>query len=320
MNQLAVVTPARSDAELIPVLQSSLYPGASEESIRMALAYCRARGLDPMLKPVHIVPMYDKASRSMRDVILPGIPLYRIQAARTGQYAGKTEPEFGPDVTRTIDRVEVTFPAWCRVTVSRIVAGEVRQFTAKEFWLENYATAGRDTDAPNAMWRKRPYGQLAKCAEAQALRMAFPEEVGGAPTGEEMEGKILPPARGETIDGQAQPGPDEVRRPLPETGWGGDEPRGPVYVAANGRRHASPDVAAWTGVWHKRVKALVSAGRQAELREAWERNRAAIAEAAEHDEDAARMVDRAIRDALGEIDEGDGIPAPPGAPPQDPPA
>jgi len=42
---------------------------------------------------------------------------------------------------------------------------------------------------PNTMWQKRPYGQLAKCAEAQALRKAFPEIVSQHPTAEEMEGK-----------------------------------------------------------------------------------------------------------------------------------
>jgi hypothetical protein len=39
------------------------------------------------------------------------------------------------------------------------------------------------------MWQKRPYGQLAKCAEAQALRKAFPEIISQHPTAEEMEGK-----------------------------------------------------------------------------------------------------------------------------------
>lgn len=192
----------RSDDDLIGVMQNSLYPGANADSIRLVLGYCRARGLDPLIKPVHIVPMWDKDTKQTRDVILPGIPLYRIQAARSGAYAGKSEPEFGPDKTMELGGVKVTFPQWCKVTVERIVAGQVRQFTAKEFWLENYATAKRDTDAPNAMWKRRAYGQLAKCTEAQALRMAFPEETGGEPTAEEMEGKSF---AGTTIEHHAEP-------------------------------------------------------------------------------------------------------------------
>src|SRR5256885_16005138 len=46
-----------------------------------------------------------------------------------------------------------------------------------------------DTDVPNEMWSNRPVGQLEKCAEAGALRRAFPEEIGNALTAEEMEGQ-----------------------------------------------------------------------------------------------------------------------------------
>ncbi|MBS7036615.1 MAG: phage recombination protein Bet, partial [Bifidobacterium sp.] len=157
--------------------------------------YCRARQLDPLLKPVHLVPMSVKDSRTgkseWRDVVMPGIGLYRIQADRSGDYAGAREPEFGPDVTQTLTGVEVTFPQWCKYTVfKRMPSGEIVEFSAKEYWIENYATGGRDTTSPNAMWKKRPYGQLAKCAEAQALRKAWPE-IGQQPTAEEMEGKSL---------------------------------------------------------------------------------------------------------------------------------
>jgi hypothetical protein len=41
------------------------------------------------------------------------------------------------------------------------------------------------------MWKKRSRGQIAKCAEAQALRKAFPDTVSSAPTAEEMEGKNM---------------------------------------------------------------------------------------------------------------------------------
>ena len=181
-----------SEGELMQVLQSSLYPGASPESIKLVLGYCKASGLDPMQKPVHIVPMWDSKAGSMRDVVMPGIGMYRTQAARNG-CAGVSEPEFGPDITETIGGQEITYPQWCRVTVKRrISTGEIVEFTAKELWKENYAVkGGKDKSiAPNAMWTKRPYGQIAKCAEAQALRKAFPE-IGSEPTADEMAGKTL---------------------------------------------------------------------------------------------------------------------------------
>lgn len=190
-----------NESELIDVLATSLYPGAAVNSIKMVLGYCKASGLDPMQKPVHIVPMWDSKLGTMRDVVMPGIGLYRTQAARNG-CAGVTEPEFGPDITEKIGAQEITYPAWCRVTVKRrLDSGEMVEFTAKEFWKENYAIKGgkEKSIAPNAMWTKRPYGQIAKCAEAQALRKAFPE-IGSEPTADEMAGKTLNDYEGTTID------------------------------------------------------------------------------------------------------------------------
>ncbi|RVD76830.1 phage recombination protein Bet [Pseudomonas koreensis] len=182
--------PAISEDALVEVLSGSLYPGAAHNSVVMVLAYCKAAQLDPMLKPVHIVPIYQKG-RGMVDTVMPGIGLYRIQAARTGQYAGISDPEYGPTITATLGGIEVSYPEWCRVTVKRQMSnGLVAEFTANERWLENYATASKDTVAPKSMWKRRAFAQLAKCAEAQALRKAFPE-VGSAPTADEMEGKIF---------------------------------------------------------------------------------------------------------------------------------
>ncbi len=184
---------ALSEPELLNVLSSSLYPGANHDSIRMVLGYCKAAGLDPMQKPVHIVPMWDSKAGSMRDVVMPGVGLYRTQASRSQQMAGISEPEFGPLIDDEIGGQRVTYPEWCRVTVKRLLpTGAVAEFTAVEYWLENYAVKGgkEKSIAPNAMWSKRPRGQLAKCAEAQALRKAFPE-VGATPTAEEMEGKQI---------------------------------------------------------------------------------------------------------------------------------
>lgn len=207
-NQIATTS---TENDIMLALKNSVYPGARDESIQLVQAYCRAAGLDPIQKPVHIVPMWDKNSNSMRDVIMPGIGLYRIQASRSEQYAGVTEPEFGEDVTEAIGGAETTYPKWCRVTVKRRMAdGTIAEFTAKEFWRENYAVkGGKDKSvAPNAMWAKRPYGQIAKCAEAQALRKAFPE-IGAQPTAEEMEGKSIEMGEADVVRAA-------LARPVPE--------------------------------------------------------------------------------------------------------
>lgn len=187
-QQSALAT--QSEEDLIQVLQNSLYPGAQIGSVQMVLGYCQAAGLDPMQKPVHIVPMWDKNSRSMRDVIMPGISLYRTQAARTGEHVGTDEPVFGQLVTLDLGGMQIQVPEWCSVTVWRMKQGVRCAFVATEYWVENYATAGKDSVVPNTMWKKRSRGQIAKCAEAQALRKGFPE-VGSAPTAEEMEGKYI---------------------------------------------------------------------------------------------------------------------------------
>lgn len=207
--------PAISEDALVEVLSGSLYPGAAHNSVVMVLAYCKAAQLDPMLKPVHIVPIYQKG-RGMVDTVMPGIGLYRIQAARTGQYAGISDPEYGPPITAKLGGVDVTYPEWCRVTVKRQMSnGLVAEFTANERWLENYATASKDTAAPNSMWKRRAFAQLAKCAEAQALRKAFPE-VGSAPTADEMEGKIFDEAPRD-VSPQRQPEPEpEALPPYPD--------------------------------------------------------------------------------------------------------
>lgn len=206
MNQMTTRAAAgelitEEQAEAIrTALKTSLYPGATDESVDMVLAYCRAGGLDPMTKPVHIVPMWVPEKKQgnrvispagMRDVIMPGIELYRTKAHRTGEYAGQDEATFGPIVDDTLNGVRVRYPEWCSVSVYRLVNGNSVRYTGKVYWLESYATAKRDSDAPNVMWKKRPFGQLEKCAEALALRKAFPEAVGAQPTAEEMEGKAI---------------------------------------------------------------------------------------------------------------------------------
>lgn len=239
VSKTGVPSLTMDENELIEVLTNSVYPGAALASIKLVINYCKARQLDPLQKPVHIVPMDvcvgkgrdGKKIYEKRDVIMPGVGLYRTDAARTGEYAGKTEPQFGePQALKLkyqeeengpVQEREFFFPEWCKVTVKRLIKGVICEYTAVEYWLENYATTGRNSKTPNAMWSKRPRGQIAKCTEAQALRMAFPEAVGAAPTADEMEGKTIDVDEAERIN--------EKLLAHKEGGEGGEKKEVPTY-------------------------------------------------------------------------------------------
>lgn len=189
-------------------LVDAVFPLAKEpSSVILALSYCKARNLDPFKRPVHIVPMWNSAAKRMCETVWPGIGELRTTAFRTGQYAGRDEAKYGETKNECIGSVGVQYPEWCQVTVYRLLGGQRLPFPGpRVYWKESYATAGRDDPSPNAMWRRRPFGQIDKCAEAAALRAAFPEEVGNEYAAEEMEGKIL----GDTIDnttGEVRPTP-----------------------------------------------------------------------------------------------------------------
>lgn len=175
------------------VLTDAVFPAAERpESIIMALAYCRARNLDIFKKPVQIVPIWDKKRGCMVDTVWPGIAELRTTAMRTGEFAGFADTDYGPMIDEKLGGLDVRYPEWAQCTVYRLVGGQRVPFVGpKVFWIETYATAKRDSKAPNAMWARRPRGQLEKCAEAAALRRAFPEEIGNDYAAEEIEGQAF---------------------------------------------------------------------------------------------------------------------------------
>lgn len=247
-------------------LTEAVWPAArTPEAIELALAYCKARNLDPMKRPVHIVPVWSTALGKMVEGVWPGISELRTTAMRTKQYAGCRSTVFGPLIEHTFrSGFKMSFPEWAQKTVFKLVGGQMATFEGPEvYWLETYATAKKDTDTPNAMWLKRPRGQLDKCAEAAALRMAFPEELGDEPTAEEMHGKTLDavdlpePVRNVRVlhaefDPPAQEAPPSALAPPPEPEAEDaefadipDVPEAPAILEAGRPPPAGFDVVAW---------------------------------------------------------------------------
>jgi phage recombination protein Bet len=157
----------------------NLFPGANPNSVLMAWDYCVARRLDPLKKPCHIVEI------NGRDVVLPGIYELRTTAHRTGVYLGHSLPAYGPEEPCA----GVTAPAWCEMTMYRWNPdAKLRIEFPVRAWFREVVAVGKDSKA-NARWRKAPRQMLTKCTEAAGLREAFPDELGGEHTAEELDGQ-----------------------------------------------------------------------------------------------------------------------------------
>lgn len=179
-------------------LANNLFPGADSNSVLMVWDYCVARKLDPLKKPCHIVPMRVRDSKSgdyvWRDVVMPGIYEYRTTATRTGDYLGQSAAEFGP----MIEHLGVKAPEWCKIVVYRWNgnAGMRAEYPARVMFAECAATTKDKKTGElyiNDRWTKAPQQMLEKCTEAAALRKAFPDELGGTHTADEMIGQQLEP-------------------------------------------------------------------------------------------------------------------------------
>lgn len=177
-------------------LANNLYPGAASDSVLMVWDYCVARKLDPLKKPCHIVPMQVKDAKTgdyiWRDVVMAGIYEYRTTATRTGLYLGHSIPEYGPiTACRGVDA-----PEYCRITVYRWnTEAKMRAEYPVEVRFSEVVATKRDKKTnelvANERWAKAPQQMLTKCTEAAALREAFPDELGGTHTVEEMEGQVI---------------------------------------------------------------------------------------------------------------------------------
>jgi hypothetical protein len=133
---------------------------------------------------------------------MPGIYEYRITAHRTGLYLGHSEPQYGPE----LEHAGVKAPAWCTMTMFRFnrEAQQRIEFPVKVYFAEVVAT--NKEGAANDRWSKAPIQMLTKCTEAAGLRETFPEEFGGEPTADEMEGRTIAPPEDEQPRERIQPG------------------------------------------------------------------------------------------------------------------
>lgn len=155
---------------------SEICAQAEDAHINIYLRVCDSKNISPFSGLLYLQVRLNKGKP--KPSVAPTIDGSRVAAARSSEYAGSDEAEFDSEDAKT--------PKWCRKTVWRTVASDRRPFTAKVRWDEFKPDPPHDY-----MWNKKPYHMLAKVAEAQALRMAFPEFIAGAGDEDASEGMTI---------------------------------------------------------------------------------------------------------------------------------
>ncbi|GGB71591.1 phage recombination protein Bet [Deinococcus soli (ex Cha et al. 2016)] len=163
-------------SEQIDLIKQTVAAGTSDLELALFLEVAKSSGLNPFQRQIYAVMRWDAKTRKEKMVIQTGIDGYRLIAARSGVHMGTTDPEFGP-----INKDG--FPEFARVIVRKLVHGHVAEFPATARWAE-YVQLGKE--GPTAMWKRMPHTMLGKCAEALALRKAFPAELSGVYSDVEM--------------------------------------------------------------------------------------------------------------------------------------
>jgi phage recombination protein Bet len=157
-------------SDQVALVKAVLAPDATDAELQLFFYDCQRRGVHPLDKLIHFT------KRKGKYTPVTSIDFFRSRAERTHEHMGTDDAVF----TGTPASPE-GFAA--TVTVYRMVQGEKCPFTATARFLE-FAPAG---DGNDFMWKKMPFNQIAKCAEAQALRRGFPQELNGLHIVEEME-------------------------------------------------------------------------------------------------------------------------------------
>jgi phage recombination protein Bet len=152
--------------EQLALVKKTVAKDATNDELQLYLYDCQRRGVHPLDRLLHFT------KRSGKYTPITSIDFMRIRAAATKECAGIEDPMFSGTPMRP------DFAA--HITVFRLVHGQRCAFSATARWAEYKP----DSDF---MWRKMPFTMLGKCAEALALRKAFPQELAGLYESSELD-------------------------------------------------------------------------------------------------------------------------------------
>lgn len=177
MSEQSITTQQTKQIEFsqsqVDLIKRQIAPKATDDELKLFLYQAARTGLDPLTRQIYCIHRYDKNHGSKMS-IQTSIDGFRVVAERSGDYGGQDEPEFLEDNGKITS---------CKIRVYKFRGNQRYQASVGvAYWDEYVPAAGQDY-----MWKKMPHTMLAKVAEALALRKAFPQDLSGLYTTEEMQ-------------------------------------------------------------------------------------------------------------------------------------
>ena len=180
----------------IDLIKRTIAEGANDDELALFIHQCDRTGLDPFARQIYaIVPRRKQGDNYVRDHSKPvrtqtSIDGFRLIAERTGRYAGRLGPFWcDEDGEWLVDSLGRPRPWLKKTPPSASMVGAVRHgYTEPLYAIAVYSEYVQTNyqGQPSGQWGKMPALMISKCAEALALRGAFPQELSGLYTDDEM--------------------------------------------------------------------------------------------------------------------------------------